>query len=285
MAVGRSQRSVPLTAKLQLYVGGIFAQMGWFFFGFGLIFFWVFCLNADLSFIFFRGTILNAQGVVTDARDTRAEVGEQEVVEVHYEFKLPDGRTIVDFSYATGKWPAEGSRVIIEYPERDPMYSRIVGMRREMFGPWVLIVSIFPLVGLAMIYFGMSGARQKAKLLKQGILTEAHKKGKVPTNVSVNDRTIYNITWAITDLKGREHRITTKSEPFVAGSEDMVERALYLPDNPQEAVIVDALRPEINLDREGRVVTDFSGKSWLKLLAPGITIIGHGLYVVFGLIL
>ncbi|HYV28317.1 MAG TPA: hypothetical protein VFA77_12335, partial [Candidatus Eisenbacteria bacterium] len=63
-ALGEPPRQVPLLIRLRLLFGGTSAQMGWFFLGFGMIFFWVFTRHADLtSWTRFHGKLATAEGI------------------------------------------------------------------------------------------------------------------------------------------------------------------------------------------------------------------------------
>ena len=69
-------RPVPLPLRVQLLLGGFFGQFGWFFFGFGLIFFWAFAMQADLSsWLRFSGSLGSTEGKITACFKTSYSVG------------------------------------------------------------------------------------------------------------------------------------------------------------------------------------------------------------------
>ena len=69
-------RPVPLLVRLRLLFGGMVSQLGWFFLGFGTIFFWAFVCRAELtSWYRFRGALPTAEGRVTASSDTGASEG------------------------------------------------------------------------------------------------------------------------------------------------------------------------------------------------------------------
>src|SRR5262245_20404942 len=78
-------RRVPLSlALVNLFHG--FAQIGWFIFGFGMIFAWAFVGNADFSSLTFRGEHPRATGHVTRVESTGSSENRRQVIANHYEF-------------------------------------------------------------------------------------------------------------------------------------------------------------------------------------------------------
>ena len=45
--LGKPPRAIPGVTRRKLLFGGVYNQMGWFFAGFGLIFFWIFGLDSE----------------------------------------------------------------------------------------------------------------------------------------------------------------------------------------------------------------------------------------------
>src|SRR5687768_18324521 len=134
-------RRVPLSLSL-VNVFNLFAQIGWFVFGFGMIFAWVFIGNADFSFLTFRGPHAERYGRVTSVENTGASENDSPVVAHHYEFSVAGSR-YSGTSYTTGGSKSAGDQVTVEYDEDHPERSRIAGMRRGQFGPLVMLVLIF----------------------------------------------------------------------------------------------------------------------------------------------
>ncbi len=46
-------RHVPRSLRLGMLLGGFFNQLGWFIFGFGMIFYWIFVVQADFASVYF----------------------------------------------------------------------------------------------------------------------------------------------------------------------------------------------------------------------------------------
>ncbi|MHC5083366.1 MAG: DUF3592 domain-containing protein, partial [Planctomycetota bacterium] len=86
--LGAPPRHVPFLLKLNLLFGGFLSQFGWIFFGFGLVFVWLFTLNSDLTgwYVFSRD-LQTAQGVITSSAETNMSVNETRVYQHHYRFE------------------------------------------------------------------------------------------------------------------------------------------------------------------------------------------------------
>src|ERR1043165_8165904 len=100
MSFGAPPRNVPLSLQLVNFFNG-FAQIGWAVFGFGMIFFWGFAGNADLSFATFRGNIARAKGRVTSVENTNASENHQQIMANRYEYNVA-GEWFQGKSYSTG---------------------------------------------------------------------------------------------------------------------------------------------------------------------------------------
>ena len=271
-------RRVPLSLTV-LNVCGPMAQIGWFVFGFAMIFFWVFVGNADLSFITFRGDIATTSGTVTRSEETGASVNEQPVRANHYEYSVA-GRRFQGTSYSTGSAAAQGEEVTVEYKEGSPESSRIMGMRRAEFGPAVIFVTIFPLIGFFLLYFGMRGGFRRSRLLGKGVFTTGTLVDKEPTNMTVNNRRVFKLIFEFTARDGRRCQATASTSIPDRLEDESQEPLLYDPDDPSTAYLLDEVpgRPEIDGtgDLVGRPVA-----AVLALIIPLLVIGGHALIVYF----
>ena len=114
-------RSVPLAVRLRLLLGGFLNQFGWLFFGFGMIFVWVFVVDQDLTgWYVFRGTLESAEGITTRCEETNATINERPVYAIHYEFNVDDDQ-YAGVSYSTGKRMADEKLVTVEFPAGNPL--------------------------------------------------------------------------------------------------------------------------------------------------------------------
>lgn len=266
----------PRRVPLSLVLFGLFgraAQVGWFIFGFGMIFFWGFGGQADFSFVTFRGELARTMGRVTNVEATGASEGIQTVVANHYEYSVA-GRRLTGTSYTTGSSAAAGEEVPVEYRKGNPLRSRIAGMRTAPFGPVVVIVVIFPFVGALFIWFSARAGHRRTRLLREGVFTTGRLVAKEPTNMMVNKRRVYELTFAFTSRDGRPCEAKVRSNDPARLEDEHQEPLLYDPDDPSCAYLFDEIPGRPHVDGTG----DLAGRpivALLSLILPGIVIGAH----------
>lgn len=271
-------RRVPTSMAVLNVFNGV-AQIGWFIFGFGMIFFWAFAGNADYSVITFRGDIATTSGKVTSVEETGASENESPVKAHHYQYSVA-GEWLKGTSYTTGGGPSAGEEVVVEYKSGNPLRSRIEGMRRAQFGPWAIVVSIFPLIGFLMMYFSGKGGLKRTNLLRNGVFATGKLIGKEPTNVTVNDRRVYELIFEFTARDGRRCEFTTSSSDPARLEDEGQEPLLYDPEDPSKAYLLDEVsgRPEIDSlgELQGRPTA-----AAMAVIIPALVIGAHAVYFYF----
>jgi hypothetical protein len=273
------KRKIPTSVWINIFFGGFANQFGWIFFGFGMVFFWIFAVNADTSFLLFFGERVTAQGIITDSRDTNVSINEKTIYENHYTFVDDRGKKVQDLSYSTGRWLKEGTLVTVEYPAEKPYYSRIREMRREMFASSSLFVLIFPLVGLTILIFNLKEALQRVKLLQYSVFTQGKFLSKEPTNRMINDQRVYKFTFGFKDRSGRKFEVSEKTHYNARVLQgDREAKLLYQEDNPDNAIL---LPDWLKLDKQNNIQPGSLTCSFCKLIVPLITLLGHGAYFFF----
>jgi hypothetical protein len=262
-------RRVPLSLRVVNFFNG-WAQAGWGIFGFGMIFFWIFGTSADLSFLTFRNPTGRTTGHVTRVEDTNASENKQHIRIAHYQYSAA-GDWLAGKSYTTGGTPSVNDEVTVEYDEDNPRRSRIEGMRRAMFGPWVLLVSIFPAIGLAFLIPATLSGRKRNHLLQNGILTTGQAIDRRPTNVRINNQPLWEVVFEFHDRNGQRRECCARAVDTTRLEDESSEALLYDPEDPSKACVIDEApaRPSFdpNGDLEGRPAA-----AALKLILPGLVI-------------
>jgi hypothetical protein len=236
--------------------GGVLNQLGWAFFGFGLIFVWGFGLNSDLSFWLFRlNNVATAQAVIVDVENTNASENDTPVYAYRYTFRVE--RLEAEYpgvSYSTGRLFEPGQTVTVEYIPDRPAISRIQGTRRAIFSPFAIcIVLIFPLIGLGFIIPGVINGIKANRLLAHGKVGLGRQLSMVPTNTRINKQQVYKLTFEFIADNGSRYEVVTRTHlPHVLDDESQ-ERLLYDPANPAYAVMLDNLPGSPRLDDMGRI--------------------------------
>ncbi|NQT76408.1 MAG: DUF3592 domain-containing protein [Bacteroidetes bacterium] len=275
-----THRNIPVSTRCRILFGGFKNQFGWAFFGFGMIFFWGFAMNSDLSFLYYTGEIIRVEGIATHSFEIDATEGNVTVIENHYKFKTEDGLEFEGISYATGRSIQAGNTITIEYPEGKPQYSRIKGMRRQIFGAVALWVVLFSFVGLVFILLGLKRSIRALRLLKYGKLTKGKLISKVRTNTRVNGRIVYKLTFRFKDEIGHEFELREKTlTPHLLQNESE-ERLLYLRRKPAYAIMLDSLPSSVSINADGKIESSPFIRMIFVLFIPLLTLVGHGYYVV-----
>jgi hypothetical protein len=245
-------RRVPLTLRIANQFN-VVAQIGWAVLGFTSVFVWVFIGNADLSFITFRGELDKAAGRITRVEETSASENDVRVVANHYEYSVA-GKPFQGIAYATGQSLPVGQTVDVEFTPADPAHSRIPGMRRAMFGPAILFVAIFPVIGLGIVIGVFLWGRKRNSLLENGLFALGTLKDKQPTNVRVNNRPVWELTFDFTTRDGRRHEATARTTDPDRLEDERQEPLLYDPDDPSRAYLLDEVPARPELDDRGELV-------------------------------
>lgn len=276
MHIAPAPRHVPLSLAIA-NLFGLLSQIGWAVFAFSSIFFWAFAMNADLSFVTMRGELHRAAGRITEVRRTGASEGNSPVVEHRYEFSVA-GRPYSGVSYATGSETPAGQNVDVEFAEGAPEKSRIVGMRRSMFGPGAIFVIIFPLIGLVVLWFGFRMGAKRNALLQNGLIAMGTLVDKAPTNVSINRQTVWELTFEFPTRDGRKARAKARSHQPQRMEDDAQEALLYDPADPERAYVLDEAPSRPKIDMTGALQGN-PVRALLAMILPAIAIVINALFV------
>jgi hypothetical protein len=255
-----------------------FAQIAWAVLGIGTIFFWVFAMNADLSFISLRGPLAETGGEVVRVERTAFSEGSKgssrPIYAHHYVYFVAD-RPLTGVSYGVGRRGEPGERVRVEYAEAAPARSRIAGMQRAPFGPWVLAVGIVALVGLVLVVVASAIGWRRMRLLQAGHLVMAKLVRKEATNTTVNRRVLYALTFEFTGRDGRRHETTARTSFPERLEDEKREPLLYDPARPSRAHLLDQAPSRPRFGPTGELLG--ASHLALRLLVPALVVAFNGL--------
>lgn len=273
-------RRVPLSLRIVNLFNG-WSQIGWGVFGFGMIFFWIFAGNADLSFVTFRNPSGRATGRVTRVESTGASEDHQSISANHYEYSVA-GQTLQGTSYSLGSSASEGQEVTVEYDEDAPQRSRIEGMRRSQFGPVVMIVTIFPAIGLVFLIPGTLTGRKRNHLLREGILTTGKCIDRRPTNVRINRQPVWEVVFEFFDRNGQRRECSARAVDTTRLEDEAAEPLLYDPNDPSRAFVLDETPARPAFDPNGDMQGQ-PGRAIALAIVPGIVIALNAVLLYFRL--
>jgi len=290
-------RSVPLSVRLRLLFGGFINQFGWFFFGFGMVFIWVFGgSNALYNRVFFRGELGIDEGCITAITETNLAINDSRVFAYEYTYSVNG----VDYKGATrafGGRYQEDDAVSIEYPVQDPARSRIRGLSTETNAPWwvFLIIAVFPLCGLLCIAYGIRKGLKGARLLRDGKQAMGILISREATHTKVNNQTVYKFAFQFEtedrqtyEAVAKTHNTRLFTGENVQTSEatgetveaDVREPLLYDPWSPSDAVLLDDLPGSPRINETGGIEGSVS-LLLVCLIIPGCAVIGHACWVLY----
>ena len=186
-----------------------------------------------------------------------------------------DGKEHHGFSYATGLGLSPGSAVTVEFVPGKPDVARIQGMRTNIFGPGVLFVVIFPLIGLGVLSAGLVRGINAGRLLTRGVVTTGRLLIKESTRMNVNRRPIYQFTFTFLTSDGQSSTATARgfAERF---QETAAEQMVYDPSRPQRELVLKDLPGNLCIGSDGRVLSQRPGQGLLAAASPLATRLGHG---------
>lgn len=272
-------RAVPFSVRLRVLFGGFNNQFGWAFFGFGMIFVWVFALNADfVSPILFSFQSNTVGGIVESVETTNATENDVQVYQVKYVYFDHLGRQHQGSSYSTGE-PGVGARVFIEFLPYAPSISRIEGMRRAIFGPFAVVSILFPLVGLGFLVSGIKYGLKANRLLAQGRIAFGKLISSEMTNTSINNRPVMKLRFAFETHEGEDWEVVAKTHEPEDLRDEPQEPLLYDPEDPSYAVLLDNLPGSTTFDSSGHLLPASTRETLRPLILPGLTVLGHGIYL------
>ena len=270
MLLAPAPRRVPLSLRIIHSLGH---QGLWLLAGFASIFFWTFVANADLSFMTFRAPLRFAAGRVTKVEETSMSESKTKIVANHYEYSVA-GQTLKGVSYSLRTGAAQGGTVVVDYKEDDPAQSRIEGMRRHPFGPWVILITLFPAIAIFFLVLSIRKGRRRRRLFEHGIIAMAKLKNRRATNVMHNKRTVYALTFEFTSREGRKHETEVRSAYTDRFEDEAQEQLLYDPGEPSVAYLLDDMpsRPKVDLmgELEPRPLAVM-----LSLIIPAIVVLAN----------
>jgi len=242
---GRTRRILPFTHKVMLWFLNIFNLLGLLFFIIGgifvIIFFpWEIILNESVSV-----KDLMAEGKITAVTYANAEVNEKDVMRYDYTYTTPDGE-YTGYGFATGEIFDVGDDVIVYYKSRNPSVSMVPEFRKNLFPLWVgTLVLIFPLIGLAALFFGTKKVINNIRILQVGELAKGKLIEKKATNASVDEQPVYALTFEFVAKDGNTYRASTKTHKPYLLEDNTEEQLFYDPENPGKAVLLDTLPPVV----------------------------------------
>jgi len=186
------------------------------------------------------GKVETKYGIIIDVFETNYSVNEESVFGNEYQFDSPIGE-LSWVSYSNGLMYSTGDEVIVEYKADEPEINRIQGLSNSPGGKMFLLFPLLFLGSIIWFLVNIFKGRSKLNLLKNGVTTTGKLTDKHSTSMTVNDRTVYRMTFQYKDNTGSIHKVTVKTHSTYELEDEKDEKIIFHSDDPSKAVLVDNL--------------------------------------------
>jgi len=238
-------RTISTGLKLKIIFGNTVAFIGIIFFVTGMIFPIIFGMYSDFSLLtnLDNEQQMQTAGVLSKTEATNSSENKKTIFKYDYVFVGLDGKEYTGISYSTGYIGlAVGDTVPVTYTINRPSSSNIEGMRAGLFPGWtILLTLIFPFVGLIMVVIMFRKGKKNLNLVQNGMLTKGKVTGREPTNVKINNRTVYKIFFEFKAGDGSLQKSVVRTHFPERVLDEAEERLVFDVNNPSQAILVDAL--------------------------------------------
>ena len=232
-------RHIPLGIKIRiLFVHPVF-YIGLIFFVIGVLFSTVFLSMINFEDYKFSKELSITEGIVNEYSKTNAQENEEYVYKYNFSFSI-DGQTYLSECYTTGLKFENNEIVKVEYLKNKPNIARISGSRKSVFFPgFILFVLIFPILGVILITVRLIFGFKSLYIVTYGQIAYGILVNKEPTNTQINNNTVFKMYFKFIAKDGKEYTTVNKTHLTYNLEDEVEEKLVYLPGNPEKAVLID----------------------------------------------
>ena len=235
-------REISLWMKIMIWFSDVLNVIGLVFFLFSIPFVLVFVFLSSSSPTSFYENDPTVKGAISDIRSTNSSVNEETVYEYEYSYSTPDGGEHIGIGYANGSELGVGDEIDVKYKRDNQELSEVDSLRDSEFPGWIgFIVLIFPLIGIAMLYFGTKKTINAIRILSYGEIAHGKYLTMEATNTKINNKTVYDLTFEFTAKDNNVYKTHAKTHKYQNLQDDEFEKLVYDRDDPENAVLIDAL--------------------------------------------
>ena len=183
-----------------------------------------------------------AVAYITACEPTPYTVDDNPLFEYYYSYSV-DGNAPVSGSFLEyAESYASGKEIQVEYLTEYPEVSRFTGKDRRNYDQIMFLGGIGGLLfGFFFLYPSIRKTRQERKILIAGIPSKGKLIHAEPTNLNVNEQTVYNLTYEYSTGQNKTQVFSVRSHMIRNLSEEHHETIVYDPRKPSSAIIVDTL--------------------------------------------
>jgi hypothetical protein len=239
---GKVSNSIPIFMKITVLFFNILSFIGLAFTISGISFLVLFTTLSGESSVNVPSDSPVIQGKIESVEATNSYINDIQVYKFYYSYDAPDGNKYSGFSYGRSRNEQVGDMVSISYNSEVPSESQILGMENDSFPKFIyLFLLIFPIVGIALLYFGLKKGIRNVKIIQYGKVSSGSFNRKEPTNASVNKQNVYKFYFDFKADDGNSYTATGETHLTYLLEDEYREPVIYNSANPSEAVLTDTL--------------------------------------------
>jgi hypothetical protein len=242
------QATIPLKVHIALMLHAVIIPFGVFFFLFGSMFMFLFEIPMGIKYLPLTlgmptGT---TSGHMRSYTITGATENKQPIYRLEYDYTV-NGKKYINTAYETATnqyivktddWNPREYPVI--YVLSSPELSTIRGMRPTSV-PWfaMLLILIFPTVGLTFIYFGLKGHTTKLRILRNARRATGKVISIKASNIEINHQPLMNVTLLLTNAFGETSEVVVQTLTPSLLTDSPQEALIYNDQNVKETLAID----------------------------------------------
>lgn len=227
----------------------------------------------------FDGSWEETTGIVEEIHNTNAEVNNREVYRYVFSYNL-EGKSLRSSSYSSTTNNIRMRDVVtINYKSGNHLRAKIEGMTSEIFPSWIAFVTIFPIIGFFLLLGGLHKGKKKVNLLTNGKFTYGQQLSKTDSGSRINKRIVWTYEFTFT-VNNKSYIAKCQTHQSHLVEDDNKEVVLYMPDNPEDSTIFDAISGVPAIDNMGNLeAAPFSNIKYL--IIPILSIVVNSILAYF----
>ncbi|MCK4748237.1 MAG: DUF3592 domain-containing protein [Bacteroidales bacterium] len=234
---------IPLRIRLLHNFGRSSFNIGFLFTVIGLAFVIYFSFELNWKILLAgKNDLTPAVAYITDYHETQYSINDQFLFEYHYKYSV-DSKNSGSGSFL--EYPEcyeTGQEIQIEYLKNSPGVSRISGKDRSNFDQIMFLAGVVGLLaGFFFLYPSCRKTRRERKILMAGMPASGKLIHAEPTNLKVNDQTVYKLIYEYSTGNNKSQKFSVRSHMIRNLSDEHSEKLIYDPRIPSRAVIIDTL--------------------------------------------
>lgn len=299
-------RHVPFSLCLQALFDSVCSTVGWIFLGIGLTISLIYVPRCDAVANWkFHGRLATVRGAIQRVRATAAAENAEAAMTndtphvIDYSFSPPGSDQIRGISYSTGYFGEPGKLVTVEYRPDHPLYSRIQGLSAGEFSSSMLLVLIFPLIGLVLLTMSIGKGVRGIRLLQSGQPAQGTLVAMERAWLDINRQRVYRMKFKFIAANERWYTAkyaTQKIKPAwrifyrqsvaknalateAPATSELQEVILYLPTKPACAALPVDIVAGISFDNEDNLCGVHPLRGYLVSILPLLVIVSQLLLI------